>query len=79
MLKGDADAWARAAFRELFVDPVARLLEAHPLDEVDEDGAAYWTGTRVPPAAPAREDAAFLAATAALRRRALGGDRKSVV
>ena len=73
LLAGDADAWARAAFRELFVEPVARLLAAHPLDEVDEDGAAYWTGTRVPPAAPAREDAAFLAATAALRRRALGG------
>jgi molybdopterin/thiamine biosynthesis adenylyltransferase len=71
LLSDDAAQWAERVHHEMFVASVTRLLAAHPLDEVDEDGVRYWTGTRVPPAVPPT-DAAFLDITAKLRRRVLG-------
>ncbi|GBG26662.1 Ubiquitin-activating enzyme, putative [Hondaea fermentalgiana] len=41
---------ARMRFEELFVNKIAQLLHAHPLDKtVDDQGTLFWSGKRRPP------------------------------
>jgi ubiquitin-activating enzyme E1 len=41
--------WAGALFAEHFDGAVAKLLEEHPADSLDDEGTPFWSGTRVIP------------------------------
>jgi len=43
--------WAIQLGKELFHDAIVDLLEEHPIDEVDEEGELFWSGSRKPPKA----------------------------
>lgn len=48
-MKSKAIQWAINLGKSLFRDAIAVLLEEHPIDEVDEDGELFWSGSRKPP------------------------------
>jgi ubiquitin-activating enzyme E1 len=55
MMLGGGDAekdsieWAITLGKELFYDVIVGLLEEHPVDELDEEGELFWSGSRKPP------------------------------
>lgn len=55
MMLGEGDAekiaveWAITLAKELFYDVIVGLLEEHPVDELDEEGELFWSGSRKPP------------------------------
>jgi len=48
-MKHLAIEWAIGLGRELFSDSIDGLLSEHPIEELDEDGEPFWSGSRKPP------------------------------
>jgi ubiquitin-activating enzyme E1 len=48
-MKRMAIEWAVNLGKELFHEAIVRLLEEHPIDELDEEGELFWSGSRKPP------------------------------
>lgn len=69
--------WAVDLFREHFVEDVARLIRQHPIDEVDEQGGPFWSGSRRYPKqvdldGRSEEHRAFVLWAATLKYRSMG-------
>lgn len=71
--------WAFELFVDMFTTEVQALIAAHPIDEVDEFGLPFWSGSRKFPLPAAfdsynEEHVSFLRAMATQQCRALGID-----
>lgn len=41
-----ATKWSRRLFDKLYKDDIKELIREHPIDEIDEDGEFFWSGSR---------------------------------
>ena len=48
-MKKMAIEWAIQLGKELFYETIVELLEEHPIDELDDEGEPFWSGSRKPP------------------------------
>ena len=48
-MKKMAVEWAIRLGKELFYETISALLEEHPIDEIDDEGELFWSGSRKPP------------------------------
>ena len=48
-IKKMAIEWAIRLGKELFHETIVALLKEHPIDELDEEGEPFWSGSRKPP------------------------------